>query len=66
VIVAAFIATEKVAVGATPVLTPVLPAVGEVAVTVGAAGVSVENVQVYAAESAVPRDDFTPVERRAV
>jgi hypothetical protein len=37
VIVLAFIAREKVAVGAIPVATPVAPASGVVAVTVGAA-----------------------------
>jgi hypothetical protein len=65
VIVAASIAREKVAVGATPVATPVAPSAGVFAVTVGAA-FTVVNDQVTSAASATPSAAFTAVVTLAV
>ena len=64
VIVVAFIAALKVAVGATSALTPVEASAGVFAVTVG--GFAVVNVQVTAAASGVPSAALTVVSSFAV
>ena len=64
-IVVASIARLKVAVGATPVATPVAPSAGVLAVTVGGPA-TVVKLHVKAEASATPSALRTAVSRRAV
>src|SRR5688572_5455020 len=60
----AFIASEKVAVGATLVGTPVAPEAGVVLVTLGgvvSAAATVVKLQTLSAASALPATSFTPL-----
>ena len=68
VIVAASIARENVAVGRTPEATPVAPAAGVTAVTVGGVGAAaaVVKLQLTGAPSGTPSLDVTATSSRAV
>src|SRR5215210_7580963 len=66
VMLAASIAVENVAVIVVPALIPVAPSEGDLAVTTGGPGGTVENVHETAAGSGVPSAERTPVVSRAV